>query len=949
VKPDQNHLFNPALRMPGAAVQVSWNGQQEGVDLTGPDAGVGPDGIVDDEVVLSNLSDFPINYVTITGPAGSGLAWESNLNPDGYAHAEMFRPQNSTTANVYFDPYVIKSDGTRVDLLNSQSLTVTVHYNIFNIDEQDTFSNLSLTGATTDPNRAVPPAPPPPTLASVSGVRVTWLGQDGQNLTGSEGDVHIALTGLPSGKTMTGVELSDPARSSWTLSNGLAYQQSSPSDSTTADVGFQPTRNEAGAAMVLRITYSDGSMAVIPFTGGSCDVGKRLVDTRLSGSTVTAHDATDLINDVADTSVGTVKLVGSKSYNLSSPLILNHPITIEGPGGGSMPTLTFSQGDSIKFATAIIINSGHVTLRGFGVNFSGTFNWSYDGNVNFGPAVIGTPTNFDNINYPETWPPTNTPLVDINILNMNISAPTIPDSQFSQSNPVAAPNLIRLYSALSGQVKNNVLKGGDVFVENGPWTISDNQYHGTQPGTYSPQVFGMWWSHDVVLSGNTAQSDGDPNANPYNSSSLSGRTWRFLVENYAGYDNQILNNTSIDLGPRDSDVNYGSPGWNELLGANFPENVLTESFSVHFEGLPLAVSDGGLILQIPQPQKGAANTGDVVSILSGPSAGEWYMVAQQINSTMYLMQKALPSGSYKISISNSGYVNQTFQGNTIDTRGSENAPQPAADLVLAGNTFGTQIISNNFLGGGIRLEAAPTNEPNSPPYIWGWSHAPFMGALIQGNTFEDSNMVGHTGPSFIGVDHSAYTNTSWGRTYMSATIAGNVFQWSNAPVNPDLGQPGYTTMAYPWIDPNELRLTIPVTGNVNLGQGPSGSTASVALQVSAANVNGTAVSNQQIVLQNVSPNTVYSAAVQPAGLSSHPETLAQPVNNTGRPDVRGGLTGDPSTGVRVTSGQGTGKRGQLVLGNGWGGALSPSRPGLKWWRPTPLSGGERPRTSWSLS
>jgi len=949
VKPDQNHLFNPALRMPGAAVQVSWNGQQEGVDLTGPDAGVGPDGIVDDEVVLSNLSDFPINYVTITGPAGSGLAWESNLNPDGYAHAEMFRPQNSTTANVYFDPYVIKSDGTRVDLLNSQSLTVTVHYNIFNIDEQDTFSNLSLTGATTDPNRAVPPAPPPPTLASVSGVRVTWLGQDGQNLTGSEGDVHIALTGLPSGKTMTGVELSDPARSSWTLSNGLAYQQSSPSDSTTADVGFQPTRNEAGAAMVLRITYSDGSMAVIPFTGGSCDVGKRLVDTRLSGSTVTAHDATDLINDVADTSVGTVKLVGSKSYNLSSPLILNHPITIEGPGGGSMPTLTFSQGDSIKFATAIIINSGHVTLRGFGVNFSGTFNWSYDGNVNFGPAVIGTPTNFDNINYPETWPPTNTPLVDINILNMNISAPTIPDSQFSQSNPVAAPNLIRLYSALSGQVKNNVLKGGDVFVENGPWTISDNQYHGTQPGTYSPQVFGMWWSHDVVLSGNTAQSDGDPNANPYNSSSLSGRTWRFLVENYAGYDNQILNNTSIDLGPRDSDVNYGSPGWNELLGANFPENVLTESFSVHFEGLPLAVSDGGLILQIPQPQNGAANTGDVVSILSGPSAGEWYMVAQQINSTMYLMQKALPSGSYKISISNSGYVNQTFQGNTIDTRGSENAPQPAADLVLAGNTFGTQIISNNFLGGGIRLDAAPTNEPNSPPYIWGWSHAPFMGALIQGNTVEDSNMVGHTGPSFIGVDHSAYTNTSWGRTYMSATIAGNVFQWSNAPVNPDLGQPGYTTMAYPWIDPNELRLTIPVTGNVNLGQGPSGSTASVALQVSAANVNGTAVSNQQIVLQNVSPNTVYSAAVQPAGLSSHPETLAQPVNNTGRPDVRGGLTGDPSTGVRVTSGQGTGKRGQLMLGNGWGGALSPSRPGLKWWRPTPLSGGERPRTSWSLS
>jgi hypothetical protein len=215
------------------------------------------------------------------------------------------------------------------------------------------------------------------------------------------------------------------------------------------------------------------------------------------------------------------------------------------------------------------------------------------------------------------------------------------------------------------------------------------------------------------------------------------------------------------------------------------------------------------------------------------------------------MQNPLPSGSYKISISNSGFVNQTFQGNTIDTQGGENAPQPAVDLVLAGNTFGARILSNHFLGGGFRLEASPTNDPSSPPYIWGWSHAPFLGALIQGNTFED------TVPGFIGVDHSAAIATSRGRTYLSATIAGNVFQWSTAPVNPNLGQPGYTTTAYPWIDPNELRLTIPTTGNINVGQGPAGSTASVAFQVSAALVNGTSESNQQIVLQSTSPNPAF--------------------------------------------------------------------------------------------
>ncbi len=173
VKPDQNHLFNPGLRMTGAAAQVVWNGQREGADLTGPDPGVGPDGIVDDEVTLSNLSHFPINYVTITGPTGSGLAWESGLNPDGYAHAEMNRAKNdsgstgggspnaqdSTTAKVYFDPYVIESNGMQINLLNTQSLTVTVHYNIFGYDEPDTFSNLSLSGATTDPNLAVRPPP----------------------------------------------------------------------------------------------------------------------------------------------------------------------------------------------------------------------------------------------------------------------------------------------------------------------------------------------------------------------------------------------------------------------------------------------------------------------------------------------------------------------------------------------------------------------------------------------------------------------------------------------------------------------------------------------------------------------------------------------------------------------------------------------------------------------
>ena len=43
---------------------------------------------------------------------------------------------------------------------------------------------------------------------------------------------------------------------------------------------------------------------------------------------------------------------------------------------------------------------------------------------------------------------------------------------------------------------------------------------------------------------------------------------------------------------------------------------------------------------------------------------------------------------------------------------------------------------DHFLGGyhAMRLEAYPSESPD----IWGWTHAPFLGATIQGNTIEDS-------------------------------------------------------------------------------------------------------------------------------------------------------------------------------------------------------------------
>ena len=134
---------------------------------------------------------------------------------------------------------------------------------------------------------------------------------------------------------------------------------------------------------------------------------------------------------------------------------------------------------------------------------------------------------------------------------------------------------------------------------------------------------------------------------------------------------------------------------------------------------------------IHPPQGGEAGTGDALAILSGPQAGQWRTIAQPLGPRTYLLDEPIAREADAISIA-TGFVRETFEGNTVDCRGSG----IAADFVLAGNHFGTKVIGNTFLGGGesIRLMAAPTETP----VHWGWSHAPFLGALIEGNTFEDA-------------------------------------------------------------------------------------------------------------------------------------------------------------------------------------------------------------------
>ncbi len=195
-------------------------------------------------------------------------------------------------------------------------------------------------------------------------------------------------------------------------------------------------------------------------------------------------------------------------------------------------------------------------------------------------------------------------------------------------------------------------------------------------------------------------------------------------------------------------------------------------------------------------------------------------------------------------------------------------------MVLVGNQYGTRVIGNTILGGGeaIRVASFPTESPG----IWGWSHNPFLGGTIAGNTIEDA-LRGLT----VTVMHGPDIKSNRGRVYLSANVQDNRITWSDAfaaahgGANPP---PGITVGDPGSIDPGELAMAL--SGNV--ADTPAGGSAPV-VRVNAGDVNGAELQDSSLTLPRLVPGL-------PASLS-----LA---NDTG-PSAGDGLTSDGR--VRVGS------------------------------------------------
>jgi hypothetical protein len=280
----------------------------------------------------------------------------------------------------------------------------------------------------------------------------------------------------------------------------------------------------------------------------------------------------------------------------------------------------------------------------------------------------------------------------------------------------------------------------------------------------------------------------------------------------SGYDNLIQGNSfGGGAGQLGSEVTY-SAGNGQFWGINDPEVILAESnYGTLFEGRPGAVSGDGRLLVLPQVRAwaaaGSTGPGLVVSILAGvgqggspePSqVGNWFRVAQQVsmssdNSIELLMEDplpALPAGGYYVVEVTGGFVNNSFDDNQINLAGKS-----STGIVLNGADYGSRITNNQFDGGSsaspvytqtaISITSVIDSTASGTgtfPLREGWTALPNLGTVVQGNTIRD-----FLGGIIVGVEHwldywqaKVESSSETGRVYVTASIAGNVFQYDSA-------------------------------------------------------------------------------------------------------------------------------------------------------------------------
>lgn len=790
---------DPNLRMPGQGVSAAWLGAAASVDLTRPSAAVGPDGITDLQIRVDKLDAArTLEAIDLVDASGEWVASWGN-NPSRVGTLE-FSPEATRTAGVL----TFSRPGR--DMVGP--LTVQIRYR----DGSQDSTSVAL-GQT-----ATAPVNLPPTLTfrtSVASAR--WLGQVVTDPV-RPGWVRIEVADLPTA-SVSAWQINDSHGQTWlwTLSGQGSPWAAVPETKPMAAVRdasgkwtleFDARWDQTGKTLSVMAAADSGSFYRVEVAGSSVDTTRR---TAAPATTEILAAPGANLQSLVD-NYGTVWL-GDGVYRLTEPLVLKRPVKIV---GSPAAVLQFAQpAGSAGWSTVIRLAAGNTVLSGFRVRFDGLVKWLP--NVRYGPAIIGSPDNYDNL-LGRTGPMTG-----IVIENLDIAAPA---ANFANEE---TPRTIRLIDDVSGRISGNAIFGGLVELTGGPWQVTSNKIEGTPAGSFSYDAFAFHDVKGLELTGNVARRGVS-----------SGPIMRFAVINGDSRDIVMTRNVVEGMGAR-----FGDDPWIQELNAH--EVILTEAYHVSFEGSLLGVDGSRRIARVPRTLGRDYRPGDTLAVLTGSDAGAYRTVTAVIDGTTLLLDAALPQwvGPGTVVSVNRGISNLTIRDNEIDQTAR---PQSRA-LVLVGNLYGTTVTGNRVTGGfrGFQVTAYPSETPRD----WGWTRNVVFGSELTGNEFADVLWFNQ-----IGVSHSASARANFGHVYLTGSVTGNVFRWSERFLIESIWQePGQVDRVLPGLelgeggtwDDNEFRVSF----GRNFIDLPAGWANRPAVWIRSGTVNGRAANGDLLLLDPV--------------------------------------------------------------------------------------------------
>ncbi len=699
-----------------------------------------------------NFQAFPNPVAEISVTAPGGFAWATQPDPSGFAMAEYFPSSTTGMGDLYINPQVRStgavngvplplggSTGNLIQLTSGTTLTVAITYQGQSGPTTASVSINNLVSAT-DPVAATA------TPANVVGTfQITDDGQDGTGRNYEQGFVHLVVTApgnvVFNSSTFSQVlwQLSDQAGRAWdstdnSITHNHIYASLRSNSTNTVDLYFPPVRDEAPAAgssaatMLLQATIpGDTNVYVAPFMGADWNLSALTEPINTLAPPAAPTTEAQLRSDLMSTSpeYDTINLPANTTIVITQPLEITHSVEIV----GNNAVLLFQQGSTSAWPAsasgAIYVDTSsnpniQLTLQDFTIKFdmSAPIRWSNPAGTN---PVLFDPENSQGVQHAviDTGDSNNNSHITIYTLSgMTISGPPAFDgSSFSSDQAILLQggdtthryvgepdlDLIRSNAGDSGSISNSTFQGGTVEVNGGPWMITGNTIMGATADTFSLGAFGVYSSHDVILSGNHV-SQVDP----------AGLEFRLIVLANSGFDNTIENNVvGGGVGTTGTEMTFDT-STAQFDPINAPEVILAEaSCGVLFEGRPAAVSADGQLLVLSQVRQDAfaiaTGPGMVVSILAGvnadgtpnmSSAGQWYQVAQQVslsgNTLELLMASALPAlpqGGYYVIEITGGFVNTSVLNNTVDLNG-----KCSTDVQLDGANYGDRVVGNHLTG-----------------------------------------------------------------------------------------------------------------------------------------------------------------------------------------------------------------------------------------------------------